>query len=183
MDGNRILGEIMFYSKSTNGFYDIAIHGGNIPEDAVEITSAEHAALLQAQSEGKLIMATAQGSPIAVLPIPPTLPEIKSAKLAQLTAAYNAAIQHGVTYTGTTFQADTASQQVLTASLAAGAVPAGFAWLDLNNVKVPMTYAELQGLAGVMLAQGNTAFWKLQGLKQEVRDAVDVAGVDLVVWA
>lgn len=51
----------MYYSKSTNGFYTRDIHGGNIPADAVEITSAEHTALIEGQGQGKRIIADAGG--------------------------------------------------------------------------------------------------------------------------
>lgn len=66
----------MFYSKTTGGFYDTAIHGDNIPEDAVEITSEEHAALIAAQSSGKVIQADQNGHPIAVDPPKPTAAQI-----------------------------------------------------------------------------------------------------------
>lgn len=56
----------MFYSKSTKGFYIVEIHGSDIPDDAVEITTAEHSALLDAQTNGKEITSDAQGRPIAV---------------------------------------------------------------------------------------------------------------------
>lgn len=56
----------MFYSKFTNGFYDAAIHGGNIPVDAVAVTKAEHAALLAAQSIGKRIQPNINGNPVAL---------------------------------------------------------------------------------------------------------------------
>lgn len=54
----------MLYSKSTCGFYSREIHGHNIPSDAVEITSEEHAALLQGQSEGKIISSDKDGFPV-----------------------------------------------------------------------------------------------------------------------
>ena len=66
----------MKYAKSTNGFYDEAIHGDNIPAGAVEITNEEHQALLEGQSQGKLIQADANGHPILVDPPPPTTAEI-----------------------------------------------------------------------------------------------------------
>ena len=66
----------MKYAKSTNGFYDEAIHGDNIPADAVEITIEEHAALLEGQSQGKLIQADANGRPVLVDPPPPTPEQI-----------------------------------------------------------------------------------------------------------
>lgn len=62
----------MYYSKQTNGFYTREIHGDNIPADAVEITPEQHAALLQGQSEGKVITADENGYPILQDPPQPT---------------------------------------------------------------------------------------------------------------
>jgi hypothetical protein len=64
----------MFYSPSKNGFYDTIIHGDNIPADAVEITVEQHAALLEGQSQGKVIAADANGLPTLQDPPPPTPP-------------------------------------------------------------------------------------------------------------
>ena len=66
----------MFYSKSTGGFYTREIHGDNIPADAVEITEAEHAALIEGQSNGKRIVADENGYPILQDPPPPTAEQI-----------------------------------------------------------------------------------------------------------
>ena len=66
----------MFYSKSTGGFYSHEIHGDNIPGDAVEITEAEHAALIDGQSNGKRIVADESGRPILQDPPPPTAKQI-----------------------------------------------------------------------------------------------------------
>lgn len=123
----------MFYSKTTGGFYDEAMHGTRklfvivhgwvhpkievpdpewivadhpegtevpqlsvpdpdavpdmvdidnpdckIPADAVEISAAEHAALLAAQSAGQIIQADAGGKPIAADPPPPTPEQIEA---------------------------------------------------------------------------------------------------------
>lgn len=75
----------MKYAKSTGGFYIDEIHGGNIPSDAVEITEAEHAALLEGQSQGKVIVADESGRPILQDPPPPTIE--------QIIAQYDAAVQ------------------------------------------------------------------------------------------
>lgn len=69
----------MFYSKSTGGFYSREIHGENIPADAVEISAAEHAALLEGQSQGKRIQADAKGRPVLADPPAPTDEELASA--------------------------------------------------------------------------------------------------------
>lgn len=66
----------MYYSKSTSGFYSREIHGDNIPTDAVEITAEQHAALLQGQSEGKLITADENGCPILADPPAPTTEQV-----------------------------------------------------------------------------------------------------------
>jgi hypothetical protein len=63
----------MLYSKTTGGFYDFVIHGNGIPEDAVEITPAEHAALLESQSNGMAIIADSEGKPQAVKPTAPVM--------------------------------------------------------------------------------------------------------------
>ncbi|MFK4765479.1 tail fiber assembly protein [Desulfobaculum sp. SPO524] len=71
----------MKYSATTNAFYIPELHGNNIPADAVEITAAEHRALLEAQARGKLIQPDANGRPVAVDPPPP--PEPTEAELAE----------------------------------------------------------------------------------------------------
>ncbi|MFA5388099.1 MAG: hypothetical protein WC322_07000 [Candidatus Paceibacterota bacterium] len=55
---------MMYFSKSTNGFYDSALHGRNIPNDAVEISNAEWRDLLQGQSDGRQISADSDGRPV-----------------------------------------------------------------------------------------------------------------------
>lgn len=76
----------MFYSKSTGGFYDLAIHGENIPTDAVEITNEEHAALMQGQSNGLAIGADENGHPVLIIPPPLTLAETVTKKKAAIAA-------------------------------------------------------------------------------------------------
>ena len=71
-----------FYSPTTGGFYTREIHGDNIPADAVEITEAEHAALIEGQSQGKVIVADESGRPILQDQPPPTAEQI----IAQYTA-------------------------------------------------------------------------------------------------
>jgi len=66
----------MFYAKSTGGFYDTAIHGDNIPADAVEITPTEHASLLDGQNNGQRIVADADGRPTLADPPAPTAAEL-----------------------------------------------------------------------------------------------------------
>lgn len=74
----------MFYSKSTNGFYDPTINA-DIPSDSVEITKEYWQSLITSQGQGKIIEADATGYPQAVNPPLPTRDET--------IAAYNAAAQ------------------------------------------------------------------------------------------
>jgi len=67
----------LFYSASTRGFYDDAIHS-TLPADAKPITEQVRADLLAAQSAGKVIEADADGFPVAVDPPPPGPPQVVS---------------------------------------------------------------------------------------------------------
>lgn len=75
----------MYYSQTTGGFYDAAIHD-TIPSDVVEITPAYYAELLAAQAAGKRIEPDAAGYPVAVDPPPPTLAEVQTAAAAAIDA-------------------------------------------------------------------------------------------------
>lgn len=77
-----------YYSASTRGFYTRDIHGDNIPEDAIEITTEQHAALLEGQSQGKIISADENGYPILIDPPPLTAEQIQEAVTAARAAAY-----------------------------------------------------------------------------------------------
>lgn len=61
---------MIYYSKSTNGFYSAEVHGDNIPSDAVEITPETHASLLHGQKQGRAISSDAKGDPILVDAMP-----------------------------------------------------------------------------------------------------------------
>lgn len=67
----------LFFSTTTRGFYDDAIHA-SIPGDAKPITEQVRENLLAAQSAGKIIEADADGFPIAVDPPPPGPPQVVS---------------------------------------------------------------------------------------------------------
>ena len=81
----------MHYSAITGGFYSEAVNAGGIPPDAVEITPAQHAALLAAQSTGKRIVPDANGYPVAQDPPPPTADQITAARVAAVQAHMDAA--------------------------------------------------------------------------------------------
>lgn len=68
-----------YYSATKNGFYNEAIHAGKIPEDAVEISTSEHQALLDGQASGAQIRADAGGKPYLYhVPVETSLDAIKA---------------------------------------------------------------------------------------------------------
>ena len=104
----------MFYSMSTCGFYDIKIHGENIPTDAVEITTEEYRNLLNGQSNGRPIKADSQGRPYNEEPQAITLDMAKATKLEELAALRYEKETSGVTFGGATILTDGGSQAKLT---------------------------------------------------------------------
>lgn len=80
----------LFYSASTGGFYDADIHGDAMPPDKVGISESQHAALLEAQSNGKNIKAGPGGFPVAADPEPPTAEQLNAQAEANRRAAFAA---------------------------------------------------------------------------------------------
>ena len=60
---------MIFYSKLNQAFYDNTIHT-SLPEDALEISPEQHAALLAGQSNGQVIMPGKDGKPVLADPAP-----------------------------------------------------------------------------------------------------------------
>ncbi|KWO62570.1 DUF4376 domain-containing protein [Burkholderia territorii] len=115
----------------------------------------------------------------------------RTAKLAALASAYAQAIQQPVSFTTQAgvqkaFQADSQSvynlQSMLLAFQVAGATPEGFYWVAADNTQVPFSYADMQGLAQVIGAQGALAFQHLQNLKTAVKDAATYSAIQAVTW-
>ncbi|MGC5830116.1 DUF4376 domain-containing protein [Ralstonia pseudosolanacearum] len=112
-----------------------------------------------------------------------TSADAKSAQVIIVETAYRAAAQQPVSYMQTMFQADVASQAGVAKALVAGApLPPDFFWLDAANRRVPMTFVQLQGLAGAMLAQRQAAFAKKTTLKEQIRNAEADEDVQAVTW-
>ena len=74
----------IYFSKSTNGFYDSNINT-NIPNDSKEISLSTWETLLSGQSNGQQITSDENGNPILITPIQDTLlPLTAQQKLANL---------------------------------------------------------------------------------------------------
>jgi len=112
----------------------------------------------------------------------------KSIQSGLIQAAYqNAAYNTPIAYMGTTFWTDSDSQfKVLGAAWGygkAGAVPDGFAWWDATGTAVPMTLAQIEGLAQATLAEVEAAFVKRKSLLVAIAAATTIAAVQAVVWS
>lgn len=175
----------MLYSKQTGGFYSREIHGDAIPSDAVEITADEHSALLEGQSQGKLIQAGANGRPVLVDPPPLTLDEVKAAKLAEINAEFDAEIGAiKATYPDTEVMSWDKQEQEARALLANATA----------DTPLIDSIASARGLDRVELANriianadqfataSGASLGKRQKLKDEINAAATVEQVAEIVW-
>jgi branched-subunit amino acid aminotransferase/4-amino-4-deoxychorismate lyase len=142
----------MFYSASTGGFYDPAIHGEAIPGDAVSITRERHAALLAAQADGKRIVADQDGAPIAVDPPVPALAEYKEAAKLRIDLAAGEARARfpspGVLLTGEYLQSEQAAAAFQAAGYPAGDVPDEVqSWADAGGMSAQVACDDILATA------------------------------------
>lgn len=179
----------MFYSKSAGGFYDTAIHGDNIPADAVEITSEQHAALMAAQSVGKIVTADIDGFPIAVDPPPPTLEELKAAKNTGINASRATANTGTFTYDGKAFACDALSRSDIDGVngyvAIYGALPPDFpgAWKAVDNSLYAIAdVSAWKAFYASMVAAGTANFLHAQQLKAQLAAAQTPEAVAAIVW-
>ncbi|MBU9403579.1 DUF4376 domain-containing protein [Burkholderia multivorans] len=127
--------------------------------------------------------------------IEPTADELlvdeQCAQVELVTASYEQAIYEPVTFTTQAgvekvFDADGDSQSILMQATQgytlAQKVPDNFYWKAADNTLVPFALSDLQGLYQTMLAQGWSAFQKLQSLKTEIAAATTVAAVQSITW-
>lgn len=186
----------MYFSPSTVGFYSGLLHGNNIPPDAVEITPAQHAALLAAQATGKRIVADATGRPILVDPSSLlTLDQVKSDQISALSAACRAQILAGFLSDalGTlhAYPAKETDQANLSGSVLASLLPGNAAdwttsfWCQDEAgawAFVPHTAAQIQQVGRDCKAAILSAMAKNETLAAQVRAATTIAAVKAIVW-
>lgn len=144
------------------------------PLGAVPVTAAEFALLKGGMGQYRYVNGA----------VVDNLDMHKAWQIKIIEAAHEAALDMPISYMGTTFQADEYSRNKITQVLSAlgGAAPAGFAWTDLNNVGVPITNAQLQGMAGAIMARGYPLFQQMQARKASIRAAISKAEIEAVLW-
>lgn len=134
----------MFTSKSTLGFYDSSIHA-TMPDDVVEITTEAHAALMQGQSEGKVIAWGDDGFPYLEPAPAPDRAALETSAETAIKADRDRRKDLGVFADGSWFHSDANSriQQLALVIMGAG-MPTGIQWKTMGGTFVLMT-PELAG--------------------------------------
>lgn len=168
----------IYYSKSNQAFYDDQIHS-RLPEDAVEISPEQHAALLAGQSNGQVIMPNKAGQPVLAEqpPCPSSTwdgeqwhidPEcaarLKAEQQVEVWERIKAKrydnLRHGVYIksVGKWFQTDDASRTQYLALAVMPRLPEKLPWKTMDNSFVNMTKALLAELMEQMLIDEQADF-------------------------
>lgn len=166
----------MFYSASTGGFYDAAIHGDNIPADAVEITADEHAALIEGQSKGKRIVADENGFPMLVDP-----PKLTAADIWEKIKAERdrRTEQGGYQAAGKWFHSDQkSSSQQLGLVLLGANIPANLQWKTMDGSFVTMTQTLAQQVLAAAAASDHAVFAAAETHRAAMEASADPASYD-----
>jgi len=172
------------YSASTGGFYAAAIHGNAIPDDAKDITDAQHAALLEGQSQGKTISADANGYPVLTDPIPPTLAESIAALIRQIDSDADAIYTAALGNRATEYAEAEAQAQAFKDAAYAGAAPAYVqAWADATGKTAQWAADDILATAAAWRAAQTSIRANRLARKEAARKAADVAALAAVTVA
>ncbi|MDY7510665.1 hypothetical protein ACQ4P5_23265 [Ralstonia sp. L16] len=186
---------MIYYAKSTGGFYDSAIHGTNIPADAIDESkwSMAHAQLMDAQASGKTIIADAEGHPIAVEPISlMTLGQVQVARVTKISTACASALTTGFPSSalGTAHiypSQDDDQRNLQSAVSAAVAAPSNWTtpiWCASNDAWsfTAHTAAQVQQVNADWLAHRVAAQQKYADLIARINAATSIAEVQAIAW-
>jgi hypothetical protein len=161
------------------------------PSDAFAVSSEDHNAAINL-GEGwsyDFIPPESPGLTGTLVTKPPArsfvLSRAKMLRTDNINATYIDATNAPITYMGTSFQADAESQRLIAVAITAsgGQLPEGFVWYDVDNKGVPMSFAELQGLASAIFMRGLPLLTQKQALKAAARSAKTEAEVEAVTWS
>jgi hypothetical protein len=170
---------MLYFAKTTGGFYNSELHDENIPVDAVEITAEEHTALLSGQAQGKPIKAGANGRPYNEEPAARTFSDAKTAKLTALAAKRYEVETGGVTVGGMTIMSDAVSQAKLTGAwLRVQRKPsASIRWKGRDGW-VTVGKAEIEALVDAVSDHVQTCFDNEYAHSEAINALTTIAAVD-----
>lgn len=150
-----------------NQFQDTSVTPPRVFEVDESITFADVNGIYRFYRDGIDLNWPETFSPYTAPVVPLTLDQLKANQIGIIKGGYANAVIQSVSFTtsfGVTnaFQADQASQSILSISLqrarVAGGVPSGFYWKAADNTKPAFTLADLEGLDAAMFTQGWVAF-------------------------
>lgn len=144
-------------------------------------------ALTQAQWDTRLSTPFVQNGILIATPAPSAAHLLATAQADRITyieEQYEIREHADIVYLGSTFQADDGSQELISRALAAqnGTASADFGWYDITNTKVPMTNADLHGLANAILLRNQPLFDNKQAKKAAIRAAATAAEAEAIIW-
>ena len=165
----------MFYSASTGGFYDAAIHGDNIPAGAVEITVEEHTALIEGQSKGKRIVADENGFPMLVDP-----PKLTAADIwEKIKAERDRRKAGGVKVGAKWFHSDDGSRiQQMGLAMMGASLPAGLQWNTMDGSFITMTQTLASQVVQAVAASDHAVFAAAEAHRVAMEASADPASYD-----
>lgn len=146
----------IFFSPSRCGFFDSAIHYGEIPDDAVEISYTRHAELLEGQSLGKRIVEGADGAPELVDIIPDSSP----ATIARLIADRRfEAETAGIVVNGMPLDTGRDSQALVTGAALAAVIDSAYScqWKTIEGF-IDLDAQQIIAIASAMRAHVQACF-------------------------
>lgn len=165
----------MLYSAQTCGFYDRAIHGDNVPSDAVEITKEEHAALIAGQSNGKRIVADENGKPVAVDPPKPTADDIWQCIKAERDRRKAGGVKVGAKW----FHSDDASRiQQMGLVMMGASIPANLQWKTMDGSFITMTQALASQVFQAVATSDHAVFTAAETHRATMEASADPASYD-----
>ncbi|MGC0155784.1 hypothetical protein ACPRNU_25265 [Chromobacterium vaccinii] len=183
---------MIYYSKSTGGFYDDTIHH-QIPADAVNISADVYTSMMSGQAAGQVIACDAKGNPMLIAPAAPTLAQVQATQEALLQTACQEEITAGFTSAALgaphEYPSQLTDQQNLMSNLAASqGAAAGWQvamWCAAAGAwsYQPHTAAQLAALNADWVAARSALQQRYAGLVIKVQAATTVAAVQAITWS
>jgi len=168
---------MIFYSKTTGGFYSDEIHGDAIPVDAVEITEEQHQTLLAGNSAGRLIVPDLAGFPVLA-----DAPMTQDRLIDMLAAQYENRMRVIAEKYPPSERASWSIQILEARALLADAM-AETPWIDAVAAARGIARSDL---ASRIVAKDNAyraISGALTGVRQHIEDMITAAGTDPVALA
>lgn len=165
----------MFYSAKTGGFYSAEIHGENIPDDAVEITEEQHAALLDWQFVGKVISADNDGNPVLVDPPRPNAVQVWERIKADRDRRKAGGVKVGAKW----FHSDDGSRiQQMGLVMMGASIPAGLQWKTMDGSFITMTQTLASQVFQAVAASDQAIFAVAEQHRVAMEASADPASYD-----